>query len=250
MREKHFKEAYASLPESVNPIAMIVNFLIERTKGPWTRVLFVTWPNITWEEEVRKSFSLGSSPVSSRKPSIFSANLQIGFLRKNRENGVHCVACSPSKLGFRANAFDFVCCPIILPRLSKEERAMVVAEIGRVLKPGGEAIILAPAPLHLNLEISRLLRYSDFTSPFLESVKREFFVPTEELISYKADLEIKKCFEIQEMIFPKSKQRTALAFDTIVSRFPHKRPAYYQHLRRLRRPTFVHWAVMICSKEV
>lgn len=253
MREKHFTEAYAFLPESVNPIAMVVNFLIDRAKGPWTRVLFITWPNITWEEEVQRAFSLSSPLISRRRPSIFSANLHLGSLRKNRKNGIHCIACSPDKLSFGANTFDLVCCPMILPRLPRESRAMVIAEIGRVLKPGGEAIILAPAPLHLDLETSRLLRYSDFTSPFLESAKREFFISANELVSYIGGLplQVERCFEVQEMIFPSSKQRIALAFnDTIVPSFPHKRPAYYQHLRRLRRPTFVHWAVMVCSKEV
>ncbi len=87
----------------------------------------------------------GSSPIIAAYPRAWSVDVDPNKIMWNRENnhdGIQYFVMNATDLDFKNETFDYVLCIEVLEHIADYKTAM--AEICRVLKPGGKAIIATP----------------------------------------------------------------------------------------------------------
>lgn len=89
----------------------------------------------------------GASLLSGPGREVFGVDYDLGAARMaaaRRDRSLHVFCGDGAMLGLRSQSFDWVCSSHIIEHFHEPERH--VAEIARVLKPGGQAFIFTPNP--------------------------------------------------------------------------------------------------------
>ncbi|MEM2924669.1 MAG: class I SAM-dependent methyltransferase [Methanocellales archaeon] len=80
-------------------------------------------------------------PLARRGYKIIGCDFAFSALKELKQRGMEIAACEISKLPFKSNIFQAVLCYGVLQHLLKKGRELAIAEIHRVIKPGGRLFL-------------------------------------------------------------------------------------------------------------
>lgn len=88
----------------------------------------------------------GISPMAPAGPGTVLADNSFGGMRVMHKEGYRAAVVDIENLGFRSNSFSTIVCSEVLEHIPQDHKAL--AELSRVLRPGGELIITVPLHQH------------------------------------------------------------------------------------------------------
>jgi len=146
-RQEDYRRRYAVERPGWRPASHMYRDRVAGHLGPAVRVLDLGCGRGGVLEELhgRAGFAAGLDPDPRS-------------LREHRLPGLPRAAGRAEALPYPAAAFDLVCCSWVLEHLADPARAL--AEVARVLVPGGRFVFLTPNRLHPLLVLNRALRSS------------------------------------------------------------------------------------------
>jgi SAM-dependent methyltransferase len=242
-----YEKAYKPLPERVNPLAIVENFVRLETRIRKGYLLVLehgvevgTWPRYLYEKLESDLFErLRFVGVDIDREALAQTPSYVVPIR-----------CSVTHLVFPPNIFDLEYGVCVLPWIDEGMRYSVMKETARTLKSGGKAMFITPAHSHLKEELTEFPKYVK-KAMNIDELSKKFFVGKKELEKYalEAGLGISELYEVEEVIPVTPKQRIALLYsDTLAPSLDHNEGTFKEYLSELALPSRINFCVGVVEK--